>query len=60
MKQENNPGISFFQRYLTLWVAICMVLGVSNVSVPWDTLILSVMLFLVRIANKTCGRFEHN
>ncbi len=53
MKQENNPGISFFQRYLTLWVAICMVLGVSNVSVPWDTLILSVMLFLVRIANRT-------
>lgn len=28
MKQEHNPGISFFQRYLTLWVAICMVLGV--------------------------------
>ena len=28
MKQENNPGISFFQRYLTLWMAICMVLGV--------------------------------
>ena len=28
MKQENNPGISFFQRYLTLWVAICMMLGV--------------------------------
>lgn len=57
MKQENNPGISFFQRYLTLWVAICMLLGVSNVSVPWDTLILSVMLFLVRIANRTQGWF---
>ena len=57
MKQENNPGISFFQRYLTLWVAICMVLGVSNVSVPWDTLILSVVLFLVRIANRTQGWF---
>ena len=57
MKQENNPGISFFQRYLTLWVASCMVLGVSNVSVPWDTLILSVMLFLVRIANRTQGWF---
>ena len=57
MKQENNPGISFFQRYLTLWVAICMVLGVSNVSVPWDTLILSVMLFLVRIVNRTQGWF---
>ena len=28
MTQENNPGISFFQRYLTLWMAICMVLGV--------------------------------
>ena len=57
MKQENNPGISFFQRYLTLWVAICMVLGMSNVSVPWDTLILSVVLFLVRIANRTQGWF---
>ena len=57
MKRENNPGISFFQRYLTLWVAICMVLGMSNVSVPWDTLILSVMLFLVRIANRTQGWF---
>lgn len=57
MKQENNPGISFFQRYLTLWVAICMLLGVSNVSVPWDTLILSVVLFLVRIANRTQGWF---
>lgn len=57
MKQENNPGISFFQRYLTLWVAICMVPGMSNVSVPWDTLILSVMLFLVRIANRTQGWF---
>ena len=57
MKQENNPGISFFQRYLTLWVAICMVLGVSNVSVPWDTLIPSVVLLLVRIANRTQGWF---
>ena len=57
MKQENNPGISFFQRYLTLWVAICMALGVSNVSVPWDTLILSVVLLLVRIANRTQGGF---
>ena len=57
MKQENNLGISFFQRYLTLWVAICMVLGMSNVSVPWDTLILSVMLLLVRIANRTQGWF---
>ena len=28
MKQENNTGISFFQRYLTVWVIICMVLGI--------------------------------
>lgn len=28
MKRENNTGISFFQRYLTVWVIICMVLGV--------------------------------
>ena len=28
MKKESNSGISFFQRYLTIWVIICMVLGV--------------------------------
>jgi len=29
MKQEKlKSGISFFERYLTLWVAICMVVGV--------------------------------
>ena len=28
MNREKNPGISFFQRYLTVWVAACMVLGV--------------------------------
>lgn len=28
MKQENHSGISFFQRYLTVWVAACMALGV--------------------------------
>lgn len=27
MKKE-NPGISFFQRYLTLWVLLCMAAGV--------------------------------
>ena len=26
--EEQNSGISFFQRYLTIWVIICMVLGV--------------------------------
>ncbi|MGM9889437.1 MAG: ACR3 family arsenite efflux transporter [Floccifex porci] len=28
MKNESSTGISFFQRYLTLWVFICMVVGV--------------------------------
>lgn len=28
MSHENTPGIGFFQKYLTLWVAICMVAGV--------------------------------
>lgn len=28
MSNENSTGIGFFQKYLTLWVAICMVVGV--------------------------------
>ena len=28
MKKENQSGISFFQRYLTFWVMICMALGI--------------------------------
>lgn len=28
MSQEKNTGISFFQRYLSLWVFLCMVAGV--------------------------------
>ena len=28
MKKENQSGISFFQRYLTVWVVICMALGI--------------------------------
>jgi ACR3 family arsenite transporter len=27
-KSKENKGIGFFERYLTLWVAICIVLGV--------------------------------
>lgn len=26
--QQKNKGIGFFERYLTLWVAVCMVIGV--------------------------------
>jgi arsenite transporter len=28
MSKENKSGIGFFQKYLTLWVALCMVVGV--------------------------------
>ena len=28
MNDENNTGISFFERYLTLWVALCMLTGI--------------------------------
>ena len=28
MKRERNTGISFFQRYLTVWLIICMALGI--------------------------------
>ena len=28
MKKESNSGISFFQRYLTVWVIICMLIGI--------------------------------
>lgn len=28
MKKNNNEGINFFERYLTVWVIICMVLGI--------------------------------
>lgn len=27
-KKEADPGINFFQRYLTIWVFLCMVVGV--------------------------------
>lgn len=29
MEHESQTGISFFQRYLTLWVLVCMVVGVA-------------------------------
>ena len=29
MKKESNSGISFFQRYLTIWVIACMLIGIT-------------------------------
>jgi ACR3 family arsenite transporter len=28
MNDQNNTGISFFERYLTVWVALCMLAGI--------------------------------
>lgn len=28
MSQEKNKGIGFFERYLTIWVALCIVVGI--------------------------------
>ena len=27
--QPSRPGISFFERYLTIWVALCIVAGIA-------------------------------
>ncbi len=27
-KKQKNTGISFFEKYLTIWVALCMVAGI--------------------------------
>lgn len=36
MSNEKNTGIGFFQRYLSVWVAICMVVGVLiGKFAPW-------------------------
>mgnify|MGYP000171330048 CR=1 FL=1 len=36
MENSKNKGISFFEKYLTLWVAMCMVIGVLiGKFLPW-------------------------
>lgn len=48
--------IEIFDRYLSLWVALCMVafapivallLGIGGIQIPWATLKLSITLFVV-------------
>jgi ACR3 family arsenite transporter len=29
MKKEKNQGIGFFEKYLSLWVILCMAAGVA-------------------------------
>jgi ACR3 family arsenite efflux pump ArsB len=49
--EQKNSGISVFQRYLTVWVALSMVVGVLT-EVP-------VMLLLCRTANRTKRWFDN-
>lgn len=30
MEKEEQKGLEIFEKYLTLWVALCMVTGVFN------------------------------
>ena len=53
MNEHNTSPIGFFQKYLTVWVILCMALA-TTVGVLTEV---PVMLFLVKIANKTKGRF---
>ena len=56
LEEEDTPvtnskplNMSFFDKYLTVWVSLCMIVGVL-VEIP-------VMLSLVKIANNTKSWF---
>ncbi len=67
-------GISFFDRYLTLWVALCIIAGIAigkllpvvpdlNSGATLATVVgvlveVPVMLTLVKTANNTRSRFS--
>ena len=34
MQHEQASGINFFQRYLTVWVLLCMIVGVALYLYP--------------------------
>lgn len=61
-----NAGISVFQKYLTVWVVLCMVAialfgAISQVALATTVGVLTevpVMLMLVRIANSTRKWFQ--
>lgn len=68
MNERNTSPIGFFQKYLTVWVILCMAVAVavalfgttSPAALATTVGVLTevpVMLFLVKIANKTKGRF---
>lgn len=38
MRETNNPGISFFERYLTLWVLLCIAAGIGLGALGGDSI----------------------
>lgn len=46
MSNTEKPGMSFFQRYLTVWVFLCMVVGV-------------LLGYVAPVLPETLGRFEY-
>lgn len=70
---EKKEGIGFFEKYLTVWVALCIIIGIvvaislfglqsgaALATVVGVLVEVPVMLVLVRIANGTREWFAHN
>lgn len=70
MSKQKTQGIGFFEKFLTVWVILCMIAGILVGSclyggaspVALATIVgvlveVPVMLVLVRIANKTKSWF---
>ena len=53
MKKESNSGISFFQRYLTVWVIVCM----PNINLGQLQIILAAAGLLSVLATVSCMLF---
>ena len=54
--------MSFFERYLSVWVGLCMLFGVASpvalVTIVGVLFEVPIMLGLVRYANKTRDQFS--
>lgn len=66
---KEAKGLSFFERYLTAWVALCIAAGIglgklapgaALATVVGVLIEVPVMLVLVRICPRTTGWFRHD
>lgn len=70
---EKKDGIGFFEKYLTVWVVLCIITGIAVAislfglqsgaalaTVVGVLVEVPVMLVLVRIVNGTREWFTHN